>query len=221
MEIIDKKVIQLFGAGTPRSLRPIWVAEELGIEYELSPIGPRTGETQTVEYTSMNPKQKIPFLLDAEINLSESLAICRYLIDTYGNGSIWHPSNRLEKAREDEWCCYIYGEVDETGLYVIRRHVELAPMYGEAPVAVQATKDYLQRQFRVLNEHLVGNKYLLAESFSLADILLMSCLDWATFYAIELQPSLKKYQQRIAQRPGYLRAMSVNYPAEVLAHGTA
>ncbi len=212
--------IQLYGAGTARTLRPIWVSEELGIDYELSPIGPRTGETQTVEYTAMNPKQKIPFLVDTEIQLSESLAICRYLIDNYGNDSIWRPNNSLDKARDDEWCCYIYGEVDETSLYVMRRHRDLAHIYGEAPAAVEASKEYLHRQFLNLNEHLSGNNYLVAGSFSLADILLMTCLDWATFYGIEIQPKLEMYKQRIAERPAYTRAMSVNYSTEVLAHGT-
>ncbi len=212
--------IQLYGAGTARTLRPIWVSEELGIDYELSPIGPRTGETQTVEYTAMNPKQKIPFLVDTEIQLSESLAICRYLIDNYGNGSIWRPNNSLDKARDDEWCCYIYGEVDETSLYVMRRHRDLAHIYGEAPAAVEASKEYLHRQFLNLNEHLSGNNYLVAGSFSLADILLMTCLDWATFYGIEIQPKLEIYKQRIAERPAYTRAMSVNYSTEVLANGT-
>ena len=51
-------ILELWGAGTARTLRPIWMAEELGLPYELYPIGPRTGETQTEDYTSLNPKQK-------------------------------------------------------------------------------------------------------------------------------------------------------------------
>ena len=78
----------IWGAGTPRSFRPIWVAEELGIEYQHRAIGPRTGETQTPEYQRLNRKQKIPFLQDGEIKISESVAICRYLREKYSNGSI-------------------------------------------------------------------------------------------------------------------------------------
>ncbi|MFP6805850.1 MAG: glutathione S-transferase family protein [Pseudomonadales bacterium] len=211
--------IQLYGAGTARTIRPIWVAEELGIDYELSPIGPRTGETQTAEFTAMNSKQKIPFLIDKEIQLSESLAICRYLIACYGNGNIWQASTDIERAKEDEWCCFIYGEVDETSLYVIRRHRDLAHIYGEAPAAVQASEEYLQRQFVVLSEHLEDNEYLVACQFGLADIFLMSCLDWAVAYKIELLDSLKNYRQHIAERPAYSRAISVNYSKEVRNHG--
>ena len=61
--------ITLWGAGTSRTIRPIWVAEELGLSYALIPIGPRTGETQTESYTELNPKQKIPFLEDGSLQL--------------------------------------------------------------------------------------------------------------------------------------------------------
>ena len=50
--------LTFWGSGTARTIRPIWVAEELCIEYRLIPIGPRTGETRTAEYTELNPKQK-------------------------------------------------------------------------------------------------------------------------------------------------------------------
>ena len=39
--------IEFWGAGTMRTFRPLWIAEELGLEYTLHVIGPRTGETQT------------------------------------------------------------------------------------------------------------------------------------------------------------------------------
>lgn len=53
--------------------------------------------------------------------------------------------------------------------------------------------------------------------------MLMSCLDWAVFYGIELPVSVAIYQSRIAQRPAYLKAMAINYPElfEELTNGTA
>ena len=85
--------IKLWGAGTTRTLRPIWMAEELGVDYELIPIGPRTGETQSKEFSDLNPKQKIPFLENGEIRLSESLAICRYLEYTFPSNKMYAQNN--------------------------------------------------------------------------------------------------------------------------------
>ena len=52
----------------------------------LHPILPRTGETQTAEFTRINPRQKIPVLQDGDFTIAESPAIVAYLSDTYGTG---------------------------------------------------------------------------------------------------------------------------------------
>ena len=78
---------EIWGIGTPRSFRPIWVCEELGLQYQHHAIGPRTGETQQPEFTMLNRKQKIPFDRDECVSLSESVAICRYLAITFQTDS--------------------------------------------------------------------------------------------------------------------------------------
>ena len=69
------------------------MAEEMGIAYELKPIGPRTGETQTPEYTQMTRKQKVPFMQSDEVSLSESLAICRYMQMIFAPGALYVPED--------------------------------------------------------------------------------------------------------------------------------
>ena len=211
----DAETIHFWGAGTSRTLRPIWVAEELGIPYELSPIGPRTGETQTEDYTRLNPKQKIPTLVHEkageDFRLSESLAICRYLIDNFPGDAIYRPTTPEEKAREDEWCCYIYGELDETSLYVMRRHGDLKHIYGDAPAAVASGKDYAMKHFEVVNGQMSDRTYVMEGGFGLADVLLMTCIEWAIAYGLELPDTLLGYRARIADRPAYQRAVAVNF----------
>jgi len=53
----------------------------------------------------------------------------------------------------------------------------------------------------------------MGEHFGTADILLVSCLDWALMYGMELSPSLGTYRDRVASRPGYLAAMAQNDPS--------
>ena len=68
----DQGII-LWGSGTARTFRPIWMAEELGLSYVLNPIGPRTGETQTKEFTSLNRIQTIHLQMKGQFQLQESL----------------------------------------------------------------------------------------------------------------------------------------------------
>ena len=183
----------------------------MGVDYELKPIGPRTGETQTPEYTQMTRKQKVPFMQSDAISLSESLAICRYMQASFAPGALHVPEDAAMRAKEDEWCCYIYGELDETSLYVMRRHYDLTDIYGEAPQVVDAARAYLQRHFTVIDAHLAAHETLLPSGFGLADIMLMSCLDWAVFYGENLSKYIQAYRKRHATRPAYKKAMAINY----------
>lgn len=206
-----KTELIFWGAGTGRSIRPLWVAEELGLEYQLNPIGPRTGETQTPEYTRLNPKQKIPFCEDGDLKLSESLAICRYLVNKYGDEStIPPPATIEEQAKQDEWLSYIYGEMDETSLYVMRRHEALASIYGEAPAAIEAARQYVSKHLQVTDQYLADKSFLLNERFSLPDIFLTTCLNWAEAYGIPLAVNLVRYRDEIVKRPAYQKADAIN-----------
>ena len=106
-----------------------------------------------------------------------------------------------------------YGEIDETALYVMRRHYDLTDVYGAAPEAVAACRAYLERHFAVVDAHLADNKTVLPAGFGLADIMLMSCLDWAVFYGCEIPAHVAGYRARIATRPAYKKAMGINYAA--------
>ena len=155
----------------------------------------------------MNPKQKIPLLQDGDFCISESPAICRYLISQYGlSQNIASPVSAKEKAQEDEWLSFIYGELDETSLYVIRRHEALASIYGEAPHAVAAAKSYFKRHVSVAEQHLKNRKFLIQNNLSVADIFLTTCLAWADRCQIELSNVLQEYLFRMTERPGYKKA---------------
>ena len=205
------KKIKLWGSGTARTLRPIWIAEELGLDYDLVSFGPRTGETLSEEFTELNPKQKIPLLQHGSFFLTESLAICRYLQNTFPSNNLYIPEKLSDIAKEDEWSSFIYGEIDETALYVMRRHYDLKEIYGDSPVVVEACREYLLRQFKVLENHLSKNKTILNGGFGLVDIFLITCLDWAIFYEFKLTENLSLYRESIIKREAYKRAMKINY----------
>lgn len=207
-------LIELWGAHTTRTLRPVWVAEELGVGYKLYPLAPRSGELQTPEYVELNPRQKVPYMRDGDLELSESLAISRYLVSAYGNENLSTPSCLKEFAKEDAWCCYAFGELDETSLYVIRRHRDLASIYGASESVVESCFQYLGRHLAVIEKHLTGRDYVVGSNFSLADIIMHTCLTWAEDYGATLDKECKRYVTVISERPAYIKAKQANYEPE-------
>ncbi|MGY4463081.1 glutathione S-transferase [Bradyrhizobium sp. LB13.1] len=115
--------LTLWGAGTSRTIRAHWAMHELGLSYSVKPIGPRTGETKTAEYTRLNPRQKIPLLQDGDFCIGESAAIVAYLSRMYSTPECsLIPDAARDYAAWLEWCFFIVAELDSTSLYVMRRH---------------------------------------------------------------------------------------------------
>lgn len=204
----------LWGVGTSRTIRAHWALSELGLDYVCRPILPRTGETQTAEFTALNPRQKIPTLQDGDLTITESAAIISYLSDRYSTSeNMLVPRETIERARCLEWCFFLATEIDATALYVMRRHRDLAHIYGAAPAANEAALGYFKRQiaqvYRTLGD---GRAHLMGERFSAADIILSSCLTWAVRYDLSVAPEALAYNARVTARPAYQAALARNAP---------
>ena len=127
----------LWGVATLRTFRAHWALAELGLPYETRPVRSRSGETQTPEYLAeVNPRGKIPVLVEDGLCIAESGAILNYLADRYGSDRGFAPRpGSPERAIHDQWCFFAATELDATSLYILRRHDDLKEIYGAAPVA--------------------------------------------------------------------------------------
>jgi glutathione S-transferase len=204
----------LWGVSTSRTLRALWALHELGLPYLSRRIQPRTGETQTAEFTRISPRQKIPVLQDGDFTIAESPAIVAYLSESYGT-----PANRLVpdeprlRAEWLDWCFHIAMELDATSLYVMRRHGALKHIYGEAPAAVESAGRYFETQLRHTVQALGdGRPFLVGGRFTSADMLLTTCLSWAIDYGVPVPDVCRDYVARLSARPAYQAALSANRP---------
>jgi glutathione S-transferase len=204
----------LWGAGTSRTIRAHWALHELGLEYERLPIQPRTGETQTAEFTALSARQKIPLLQDNGLVITESAAIIAYLSDAYGRShNRLVPEDVRERARCLEWCFFVISELDATSLYVMRRHGDLRHIYGEAPHANEAASAYFQKQMRTVERTFLDERpYVLGNRFSAADMLLSTCITCAVRYGVPVAEKILTYNENIVERPAYHQALASNMP---------
>jgi glutathione S-transferase len=217
--------LTLWGAGTSRTIRAHWAMHELGLSYTVKPIGPRTGETKTAEYTKLNPRQKIPLLQDGDFCIGESAAIVAYLSRMYSTPECsLIPDAARDYAAWLEWCFFIVAELDSTSLYVMRRHRAdaLGHIYGVAPEVVAQAGEYFRQQLRHVEVALAdGRTFLMGQQFTSADILLATCLDWAVAYGVDICDNAQPYLERIKGRGAYRRAVEANVPTGPIAPATA
>ena len=194
-------------------MRPHWAMHELDLDYQTRMVAPRSGELQSAEFRALNSREKVPVLRDGDLVLCESAAIVNYLADRYGADSGLIPRvGSIERALYDQWCFFIMMELDAHTLYVIRKHGDLAALYGEAPAAIAAAKEGFSKQvLGVQREIQSRGPWLLGETFTGADILLETCLWWAGHVGIEIGPTLDEYLAHAQSRPAYRAASSLNY----------
>jgi glutathione S-transferase len=93
----------------------------------------------------------------------------------------------------------------------MRRHYDLTDIYGAAPNVVKSCREYLERQFRVIDPYLEKKDSILDQGFGLADIFLMSCLDWAVYYEFNLPKNITIYKDTISKRKAFKKAMEINF----------
>jgi glutathione S-transferase len=204
----------IYGVGTSRTLRAHWVLAELGLPYRTEPIQSRSGQTQTAQYTTLDPRQKVPVLTDGDFVLTESSTIVTYLGETYGSpDERLVPTDMKQRARYNEWVSFICMELDATSLYVLRRHEGLPEIYGAAPTASKVAREYFSKMIDAAAVR-YGNdrQHLLGQDFAGADIIMMTVLAWAKRLEIPLPVVFEGYHDRVSNRPAYQAALVANTP---------
>ena len=67
------------------SMAPHLLLEELGVAYELKLVDRTQQAHKSAEYLLLNPNGLIPVLVDGDLVLYETAAICLHLLDTNPN----------------------------------------------------------------------------------------------------------------------------------------
>ena len=202
----------LWGVGTSRTIRAHWALIELNLAYETEIIRTRTTDTETAAFKSVNPRQKIPVLQDGTLTMGESAAIVTYLAESYSTEQVnLIPDNPKARAKYFEWMSFICMELDATSLYVLRRHWSLPEIYGDSPVANNASEEYFNRMITAADKlKNPKQKYLLETGFSGVDILMTTTLKWAIDYNQKIPTNFMEYLDHMVNRPGYIAALEAN-----------
>lgn len=199
-------MITLYHCSDARSFRPLWALEELGLQYELKmlPFPPRF---QAPDYMAVNPLGTIPLLLDGETRMTESAAICEYLVTRYG------PTPLAVRPGEPGFGAFLnglhFGEATLTfPLTLILRYGRFeAPERRSPQIVADYTRWFLVR-LRAFEAGLNGADYVAAGRFTAADISVGYALMLAARLGIdaEFSPAMTAYLSRLRDRVGFRRA---------------
>lgn len=154
-----------------RTMRTIWMLEELGEPYEIIVAGPHSAEV-----SKGNPGGKMPALWDGDDVIHDSVAICTYLADKHGR--LTAKPGTVERARQDALMQFTVDEI-EGALWTAAKSSFIHPEEYRS-TDIRKTCDFeFGKAMATLEKHLEGRTFLTGEDFTIADLILGHCGGWA------------------------------------------
>ena len=98
--------MKLYYAPQTRAVRPRWLLEEIGAPYTLVRLDMSKGEHKTPEYVKIHPHGAVPALVDGDVTMFESAAICAYLADKFPEKRLAPPVGSPARATYYQWIIY-------------------------------------------------------------------------------------------------------------------
>ena len=177
--------LKIYGIPRSRAFRTLWLAKELGLDYDnvMTGIG---GDTRERVFLAINPNGHIPAIDDDGFILWESMAINLYLAKKHGLGTLY-PTMLQDEARAWQWSFWGITEIERPVLTAMFNRAILPEDKRDAALADQAEKD-LQQPLRVLDGAVTKTPYLIGDGFSVADLNVASILSWARPARIDMTP---------------------------------
>lgn len=188
---------QVIGPKASRTMRVLWVLEEIGLPYEHRADKPRSDAVR-----ELNASGKVPVLIDEGEVLTDSTAIVTYLADKHH--ALTYPAGTVERARQDGLMHLVLDEMDAI-LWTAARHSFILPEEMRLP----AIKDSLRWEWSQTMERLAGRivgPFLMGDEMTIADIVCAHCLNWGVNAKFEVTPEpVRAYLERMRERPAYQR----------------
>lgn len=200
--------LRIFGVAGSRAGRCLWMANELGLDYEHVPVHFANGGTRTPEYLAINPNGHIPAIDDDGLRLWESMAINLYLAKKHGSGpGGLYPSTLEGEALAWQWSFWAVNELERHVITAILNRA-VYPEEKRDPAAADAAERELAAPFKVLDQALRRSAHLLGEPFTVADLNVASVLSFARPAKVDFSavPTVDAWLRTCLQRPAAVRA---------------
>ncbi|MDI3510491.1 MAG: glutathione S-transferase family protein [Pseudomonadota bacterium] len=205
--------IVLYHCVSARSLRPLWMLEELGLPYELRmlPFPPRM---HARSYLDLNPLGTVPLLEDGATRMTESAAMCQYLAARHSPGVLDVPVHEPAYGAYLNWLHMSDATLTFPQTLVLR-YTHFEPPERQQPQVASDYARWFLARLRAVGAAVQHNDYLCAGRFTAADVAVGYALLLARHLGLDTQftPAVAAYWQRLQDRPAFLRALRVEQEA--------
>src|SRR5499427_6045099 len=204
--------LRIYGIARTRAFRALWMAKELGLDYEHVPIEIGPAGARKPEYLALNPNGRLPAIEDDSFVLWESQAITLYLAKKHSPGRLY-PGTLEGEAKAWQWSLWAANEVERAVNIWSLHAVRLPPEDRDTQKRADALA-VLAAPFRVLDGALSGSPYLLGSEFTVADLNVAAVISRAIDMDLTATPHLADWLKRCHDRPAARAANKLRAEAD-------
>jgi glutathione S-transferase len=152
--------------------------EESGLAYEIAPVKLAEGQQRTPDYLKLNPKGRVPVLVDGDYVITEVSAILRYVSRLAADKALW-PADAREDGRCAEWLAWI-----GSGLHISYAHIRRPERYADSEAAradvVAKGRETTRQVWQQVEDKLAAQNtpWAAGSQFSVADLYLFVFWSW-------------------------------------------
>ena len=207
-------MLTIWGRKTSSNVQALmWCVGELGLDYLRFDVGHRYGGTDGEAFYQLNPNRTVPVLQDGDNPpLWETGAILRYLASRYADDAFW-PGDLLARTEVDRWAEWSKQNIALGFTAPVFWRVVRTPAAERDPQAIAAAVMALEQKLAIAEARLAGSRYLVGDTFTLADIQFGHVL--YRYFAIDITrrplPHLAAYYARLTARPAFRQHVMVSY----------
>ena len=172
--------LTIHGSARSRTLRVLWMAEELGLDYAHNPIAFDDPALKSPAFLRLNPAGAIPTSEDDGFALAESLAINLYLAKKHSLGGL-SPATLEGEAQAWRWSLWAQGQLEPW----VMRDALLADLRAAAAPHVAPV---IAAALATLERAPADRAWLLGGAFTVADLNVAAVLSPSRSSRLDLAP---------------------------------
>ncbi len=199
-------MITIYHVPGTRSVRPIWLCEELDLPYHREVISFEAEFRASPEWRRLNPVGKVPVMIDGDLTMFESCAMVQVILDRYGEGRLEPERGSNEHALMQQWSWFAESTLARPAGEIVNHR----RMFGDnrIPEVMAEMADRIRLCLAAVDEAMAGRDFLVDYGFSAADINLGYSLHLARGHVpLDDYPHARSYFERLAARPGFQSAL--------------
>jgi glutathione S-transferase len=201
-------MLTLYHSPRSRSMRTLWLLNELGLDFELVTMPLDLKILRAPEYLAIHPLGRVPCLVDDGRAIFESGAIAQYLCETYDpDQRLGRPPGHPERAEYLQWI-HFAETIAVHGASLVQQRVFIAEN-ERSPAVHKLESKRLEKAIGVVDRHLGdGRSFLLTSGFSAADTNVGYSVSMGrSFLGLDAFPDARAYLERLEQRSAFQTAL--------------